>query len=243
MQFEQRLTHALHLSGAADVLPEEGVQAISIDPLTTPPPTQPTSPRLPSTQSLPSSPQIGSGSNRQGGQRSNSIATTTTEISGQSSRDYGSHPSSPGTSPPSSSTGSRAQPRTHSAPYKHEVLISTSTKPSYSLAGVSSSHVTNLIDLETPDMTNIELLAAMDEAKDLMFQTRKNRPTNPTYPPLRTVNKKHRVQVSSKLGAEFMEQAGEGRSICPDGFITAKDWLRTATWWLLKVLDSITTDV
>ncbi|TGZ81813.1 hypothetical protein EX30DRAFT_340244 [Ascodesmis nigricans] len=200
MRFEQRLTEALELGGAASISPVEDIRNIRVEA----PPKITGSPRPPTwmtdSYSSPNNPLIGI-SGREQGRRNNSVPNGSTSRSSGSGSPLSTP--NPGTGRPKSTT--------------------------------SQASTANLIDLEHSGVSNIELLAAMEAAREVLSTSRPPKwSTEAQYRPLNPIHRRYRVIVSPNLAQAFMEHAGEGRDIHPDGIVTAKDWLRTATWWVMK---------
>lgn len=97
-----------------------------------------------------------------------------------------------------------------------------------------SSVVTNMMDLDTQGTSNMELLAVMSDAKTLLSANHRNQHANPHV--LFPFHERHeRIEVPEVLAERFRAAVNRRRQIRPDGLITAKDWLRIATWWVIKV--------
>lgn len=97
-----------------------------------------------------------------------------------------------------------------------------------------SSAVTNVMDLETQGTSNLELLAVMSDAKNILSSNHRNQLANPHM--LFPFHERHeRIDIPEVLAERFRASVSLRRQIRPDRLITAKDWLRIATWWVIKV--------
>lgn len=99
-----------------------------------------------------------------------------------------------------------------------------------------SLHVTNMMDLDMQGTSNIELLAVMSDAKDLLSTNHRNQSANPHA--LFPFHERHeRISIPEVLAERFRATVNKRRPIRP--VITAKDWLRAATWWVIKVRQAL----
>lgn len=114
-------------------------------------------------------------------------------------------------------------------PVPHSQLLADEMVSTIASGRGSTSSEPNqcLIDIEPED----PIWGVLMDAKLVLAGTRRK----PSVYPLQIPHRAPELQIDPDIAKTFANYADENNAIQRNGIVTAKAWLRTATWWILKV--------